>query len=37
VRVDADGDPADVAARVRDLLAPLVARVLPAREGARSG
>jgi dTMP kinase len=36
VRVEADGDPADVAARVRELLAPLVARVIPRDEKARS-
>jgi dTMP kinase len=37
VRVDADGDPEVVAARVRDLLAPLLTRVLPAAERARAG
>jgi dTMP kinase len=36
VRVEADGDPADVAARVRELLAPLVARAIPRAEKARS-
>jgi dTMP kinase len=36
VRVDADGAPDEVAARVREVLAPLVARALPTAETARS-
>ena len=37
VRVEADGDPAAVAARVRERLAPLVARAIPRGEKASSG